>query len=338
MTAPGETPHPFTLLKAFPWYSKQILELDSISKVGEAGLLDVCGLGLQGLIEKLERIEKDVCNSQSTHPLRSILLASSSTMIEERLRNVATLPPESGISPGGQSDRLPIPLPPKMFFKLTSHWPNLVTRSLRLLRECGDDPAPDVGSSTNPTQSIFTSLIQRKDTIEGHKIWGNFECVAAYLSLIMKGVSDLPSTMPEFQQLVLNLCHDSRLHQDRWESFFSSIKSVHAFKLPLLLVLSSSVTCLFLPSSLMSKDLNRHALLQFSQEAEWFSALWRTIKISGGAQTFFTIVSTLEIEQMSIVEMQNHLKLGTLIIPRASKATSLDGVSLRAFAMLDKPV
>ncbi|KAJ2921689.1 hypothetical protein H1R20_g15409, partial [Candolleomyces eurysporus] len=287
MTAPSITPHPFTLLKAFPWYNKHILELDSISKVGEAGVLDVRGLGLQGLIEKLERIEKDVCNAKSTHPLRPILLASSSTMIKERLQNIATLAPErlsslasnlleyrlldvaitlhSGISPGGQSDRLPIPLPPKMFFKLTSHWPNLVTRGLRLLRECGDNPAPDVGPSTNPTQSIFMSLVQRKDTIEGHKIWGNFECVAAYLSLIMKGVSDLPSTMPEFQELVLNLCHDSRLHQDRWESFFSSIKSIHAFKLPLLLVLSSSVACLFLPSSLMSKDLNRHALLQMWQ-------------------------------------------------------------------------
>ncbi|RXW18462.1 hypothetical protein EST38_g7394 [Candolleomyces aberdarensis] len=286
MAAPGSS-HPFTLLKAFPWYNKQILELESIAMVGQAGLLDVEGLGLQGLVEKLEGIEKVVCDSQSTHPLRSKLLASSSSMIEERLQNITTLAPEklsslasnlleyrlmdvaialqSGVSPGGQSGRLPIPLPPKMYFKLTSHWPSLVTRGLWLLRECGDDPAPDLAALTGPTQSIFTSLVQRKDTIESHKIMGNFECVAAYLSLIMKGVSDLPSTMPEFQELVMNLCHDSHLHQDRWESFFSSIKSVHAFKLPLLLALASSVACLFLPSSLMNKDLNRHLLLQMWQ-------------------------------------------------------------------------
>ncbi|KAJ2912705.1 hypothetical protein MD484_g7708, partial [Candolleomyces efflorescens] len=251
-------------------------------------------VGLRALIEKLEDFEKGVLESDS-HPLRATLQAEPEDMIAERLASLSSMSPEklsnfAGLlldyrlldisgslqSPPllcGQPDRLPIPLPPKMFFKQVSDWPSLVTRGLRLLRDCEDDhlsssynnPSTNLAQSSNPTRSIFTSLVLRKHTIEGHKIMGNFECAAAHLSLIFKGVTELPNTAPEFQILISKTCEDNDLHADRWEAFFSSIKSVHSFKLPLLLALASTPACLFLPSSIMTKDLNRLLLLQVWQ-------------------------------------------------------------------------
>ncbi|RXW15762.1 hypothetical protein EST38_g10093 [Candolleomyces aberdarensis] len=149
-----------------------------------------------------------------------------------------------------------------MFFKQASNWPNLVIRGLRLLRDCGDDHT--LATCEGPfdaTRSIFTSLVLRKDTIEGHKIMASL-CSKVYAE---QGVTDLPSTVPEFQTLISNICKDNGLDADRWEAFFSSIKTVHSFKLPLLFALASSAACLFLPSSIMTKDLNRHLLLQIWQ-------------------------------------------------------------------------
>ncbi|KAJ2911828.1 hypothetical protein MD484_g8586, partial [Candolleomyces efflorescens] len=182
-----------------------------------------------------------------------------------------------GLQPSGQLERLPIPLPPKIFYKSAANWTTMVLHGIQALREgAHEDRAPhnsSLGStatqapledshcnaSLNPTATIFTSLVRRQDTIERHKILANFECAAAYLSLTLKGITDLPNTVPEFKTLVYKVC---QLSHERWETFFSSIKSVHSFKLPLHFALATSIACLFLPSNLMTKDLSRLVLIQ----------------------------------------------------------------------------
>jgi hypothetical protein len=62
----------------------------------------------------------------------------------------------------------------------------MVTQGIKLLREGRHEESASTHSCLNPTATIFTSLVHRKDTIEGHKIMANFECAAAYLSLIFK--------------------------------------------------------------------------------------------------------------------------------------------------------
>lgn len=74
------------------------------------------------------------------------------------------------------------------FFKLLDHWPTLVIRGLQLLRESEDDQTVEDAQpcSSDPLVSILASLVHRTNTVEGHKVKGNFECAAAYLGLIMK--------------------------------------------------------------------------------------------------------------------------------------------------------
>ena len=93
------------------------------------------------------------------------------------------------------------------FYKSAANWTTMVLHGIQALREgAHEDCAPNNSSldssatqaaledshcnaSLNPTATIFTSLVRRQDTIERHKILANFECAAAYLSLILK-VSD----------------------------------------------------------------------------------------------------------------------------------------------------
>lgn len=105
----------------------------------------------------------------------------------------------------GQPHRLSIPIPPKIvsdflchsafvannaqYYKHLDQWSHLVMRGLHLLRESEDDLAQmdtAVFPGPDPVESILTSLVRRTDSIEGHKIKANFECAAAYLSLILK--------------------------------------------------------------------------------------------------------------------------------------------------------
>ncbi|RXW23263.1 hypothetical protein EST38_g2590 [Candolleomyces aberdarensis] len=243
---------------------------------------------MQAIINKLSSFERATINSDETHSAyRRFLYGDPSIAVRTRMSTLSELNPERstrlistlfdyrfldvalaqiyGFDSRGQPERLSIPVPPKIFFKSASHWPNMILKGLRSLRECekGDIGAlltvPDIG---DPTTSIFTSLVHRKDVIEGHKIMSNFECTTAYLSLLLKGITDLPNTVPEFKDLVMNMCHGSNLSDDAWEKFFDSMKSVHSFKLPLQFSLTTSPACLFLPSAFMTKDLNRILLVQ----------------------------------------------------------------------------
>lgn len=58
-----------------------------------------------------------------------------------------------------------------------------------------------------------------------------------------------------------NISHEI-IPADGWDAFFDGVKTVHLFKFPLQLALSVSIICLFLPTFLMTKDMNRRVLLQ----------------------------------------------------------------------------
>ncbi|KAF6751269.1 hypothetical protein DFP72DRAFT_1172351 [Ephemerocybe angulata] len=275
--------HPLLLLHALPWLQPAVLTMPCIS-LAKTSVPDALKRDVEKLVDKLATFEADVLGEN--HHLHGILFTQPDALVKDRLSTLGSLSAERmsnlvanlleyrlldvlyyldrGFEPAGQMERLSIPIPPKMFFKNMANWPNLVSTGLRLLRECGDDqPEPlchDQNSDT--TATIFTSLMRRRDTIDGHKVMANFECSAAYLSLIFKGAVELPSTVADFQDLVMSTCGDAHLPIERWETFFSSMKSVHSFKLPLQLCLSISPICLFLPTSLMTKDLNRLLLLQ----------------------------------------------------------------------------
>lgn len=108
-------------------------------------------------------------------------------------------------------------LPDMQYFKLLDQWPNLVTRGLQLLRECEDDSFTytTYNAITDPVVSLFVSLVHRKDTIEGHKIKGNFECAAAYLSLILRVIEVSVASIPVYADRVLAGCGQTSQQHDR---------------------------------------------------------------------------------------------------------------------------
>ncbi|KAF6755591.1 hypothetical protein DFP72DRAFT_1067397 [Ephemerocybe angulata] len=218
-------------------------------------------------------------NTERSTRLASILLDYRCLDVVSALRG--------GFQVAGQPERLPIPIPGKMarppsnsitlrfkahiaqFYKEAGHWPNMVQRGLQLLRKCEQHDRqllPEGPTNRHdPFTTIFTSLVHRKDAIEGHKIMSNFECAAAYLCLLMKGTADLPSTISEFKEFVITTCRDANLPAESWTAFFGTMRTVHSFKLPLQFALAVSPACLFLPASLMTKDLNRVVLIQMWQ-------------------------------------------------------------------------
>ncbi|KAF6745574.1 hypothetical protein DFP72DRAFT_1077351 [Ephemerocybe angulata] len=280
-----------------PWHSKFILSVASATQLPRV-VSEELDAALQPLLMKISQredtyLKKDNRNSQNLDFLsqQHFLFFDPTVATDTRLASLTNLSTERssklvsmlldyrlvdvllalqyGFSVAGQQRRLPIPLPPKMFFKAASNWPAMVQNGLQLVRKCNqDDPQPFLGSlddGRNLIASIFSSLVYRKDAVEGHKIMLNFECAAAYLCLLLKGNLRLPNTVPEFRELVMDICRPVDLPTECWARFFSTMKSVHSFKLPLQLCLAISPICLFLPTCLMSKDLNRVTLLQMWQ-------------------------------------------------------------------------
>ncbi|KAF6748653.1 hypothetical protein DFP72DRAFT_853295 [Ephemerocybe angulata] len=188
----------------------------------------------------------------------------ASYLLEYRLLDVV-MALDIGFSSYSRLERQAIPIPPKMYFSLFSDWPSLLRNGLELLRqvEWQDTAGICVPGSCDQTATILLSLARRSASIEAHNILSNFEAAAGYLSLISKGLAELPSTMLEFKSFLIRVTNDT--FPEQWDNLMRSLKSPHSFKLPLQLSLGFSPICLFLLSNLITKDLNRGTILQMWQ-------------------------------------------------------------------------
>ncbi|KAG2003769.1 hypothetical protein CC2G_004347 [Coprinopsis cinerea AmutBmut pab1-1] len=146
-------------------------------------------------------------------------------------------------------------------FKQASNWPRLIIRSLEILNEYdAAEPGPAFKDENRlATLALFCSLAHRNDQVDAHKIIANFEFVVPWVTVVYQGIINLPSTLPEFKDLLLQKFSspDSTIPSESWDRLFSKIKTMHSFKLPLQLALGFSPICLFFPSLLMTKDMNR---------------------------------------------------------------------------------
>ncbi|KAH6907936.1 hypothetical protein BKA70DRAFT_1427768 [Coprinopsis sp. MPI-PUGE-AT-0042] len=310
--------YPYPVFASLPWFNNSMLSISSIRQLPEVTPIAShphSALILK-LIDRLLVTESEIPDFPGAD-LHHFLQFTAVATPEERARFIDEFNPErlskcvshlltyrlvdivlsteAGFGAFGQPCRLPIPLPQKMHYREFSNWKLLLKQGIASIMESDNLGELHHATEETPIAGILVSLVNRNQLIKGHKILANLECAAMSIALLQQSINDFPTTVPEFRRFLMSLV-PSYQQKTTWDAFFASVKSVHSFKLPLQLATALSPIALFLPSLLMTKDLNRFYLfwtwqglggprcpLLASAEAHIWSAL---LDIAAGKASF----------------------------------------------------